>query len=134
MAEMGRPPKEFDKKSFVDLIGFGCSQEEICWFFRDKDTGIPANPDTLSRWCKRTYGMTFQEFKKQNELMPLKIQLRRIQLELSKKSAAMAIFLGKNYLGQSDHVVIEDKSALERLDEILKGVHENAVDIQRKAD
>lgn len=134
MAEMGRPPKEFDKKSFADLIGFGCSQEEICWFFRDKDTGIPANPDTLSRWCKRTYGMTFQEFKKQNELMPLKIQLRRNQLELSKKSAAMAIFLGKNYLGQSDHVVIEDRTALDKLDEILKGTQENAVELQRKAE
>ena len=102
MARKGRPVKEFDKKAFADLIGFGCSQEEICWFFRDKDTGIPANPDTLSRWCKRTYGMTFQEFKKQNELMPLKIQLRQNQLELSKKSAAMAIWLGKHYLGQTD--------------------------------
>lgn len=108
---MGRPTKEFDKKQFADLIGFGCSQEEICWFFRDKDTGIPANADTLSRWCKRTYGMNFQEFKKQNELMPLKIQLRKNQLELSKKSAAMAIFLGKNYLGQSDRTIIEDEGA-----------------------
>lgn len=107
----GRPRKEFDKKAFADLIGFGCSQEEICWFFRDKDTGIPANADTLSRWCKRTYGMNFQEFKKQNELMPLKIQLRKNQLELSKKSAAMAIFLGKNYLGQSDRTIIEDEGA-----------------------
>lgn len=107
----GRPTKEFDKKQFVDLIGFGCSQEEICWFFRDKDTGIPANADTLSRWCKRTYGMNFQEFKKQNELMPFKIQLRKNQLALSKKSAAMAIFLGKNYLGQSDRTIIEDEGA-----------------------
>lgn len=107
----GRPTKEFDKKQFTDLIGFGCTQEEICWFFRDKDTGIPANADTLSRWCKRTYGMNFQEFKKQNELMPLKIQLRKNQLELSKKSAAMAIFLGKNYLGQSDRTIIEDEGA-----------------------
>lgn len=62
----GRPTKEFDKKSFADLVGFGCSQEEICWFFRDKDTGVPANVDTLSKWCKRTYGMSFQEYKKQD--------------------------------------------------------------------
>lgn len=109
MARTGRPKKEFDKKAFADLIGFGCSQEEICWFFRDKDTGIPANVDTLSRWCKRTYGMNFQEFKKQNELMPLKIQLRRNQLELSKKSAAMAIFLGKNYLDQKDNPTDTDE-------------------------
>ena len=59
----GRPTKEFDKKAFADLIGFGCSQDEICWFFRDRDTGKPANPDTLSRWCKRTYGLNFQEWR-----------------------------------------------------------------------
>lgn len=35
-------------------------------------------------------------------LMPLKIQLRKNQLDLSKKSAAMAIWLGKQYLGQRD--------------------------------
>lgn len=122
MAKMGRPSTEFDKKAFADLIGFGCSQEEICWFFRDKETGISANPDTLSRWCKRTYGMTFQEFKKQNELMSLKIQLRKNQLDLSKKSAAMAIFLGKNYLGQRDSVEYEDKESLARLDAILEGM------------
>lgn len=99
----GRPKKEFDKRAFSDLIGFGCDQGEICWFFRDKETGKPANPDTLSRWCKREYGLNFQEYKAQNELMPLRIQLRKNQLELSKKSAAMAIFLGKNYLGQRDY-------------------------------
>lgn len=100
----GRPKKEFDKKTFADLIGFGCTQEEICWFFRDVDTGKPANPDTLSRWCKRTYGVNFQEFKEKNSLMPLKITLRKNQLKLSEKSAAMAIWLGKQYLGQSDTV------------------------------
>ena len=130
MARTGRPKKEFDKKAFADLIGFGCSQEEICWFFRDKDTGIPANADTLSRWCKRTYGMNFQEFKKQNELMPLKIQLRRNQLELSKKSAAMAIFLGKNYLGQTDKIKYESESN-GRLEDLIEGlkiddIHEQA--------
>lgn len=59
--------------------------------------------DTISRWCKREFGLNFQEFRKQNGAMVLKIQLRQNQLALSKKSAAMAIFLGKNYLGQSDN-------------------------------
>ena len=125
MARTGRPQKEFDKKAFADLVGFGCSQEEICWFFRDEN-GKPANVDTLSRWCKRTYDMNFQEFKKQNELMPLKIQLRKNQLELSKKSASMAIFLGKNYLGQRDSVEYEDSEALNKLDQILKSMDEKA--------
>lgn len=121
---VGRPKKDFDKKAFSDLIGFGCSQEEICWFFRDRDTGRPANIDTLSRWCKRTYGLNFQEYKRQNELVALKIQLRKNQIELSKKSAAMAIFLGKQYLGQSDTPMIEvnmhEQTAEDALSKSLK--------------
>ena len=97
----GRPLKEFDKKAFVDLVGLGCTQEEICWFFRD-DTGKVANADTLSRWCKRTFGVNFQEYFKQNGYMRLKIKLRRNQLQLSEGSSAMAIWLGKQYLGQTD--------------------------------
>ena len=116
---MGRPVKEYDVKQFVDLIGIGCGQEEICWWFRD-ETGKPANIDTISRWCKRTFGLTFQEFRVQNGAMALKIKLRRNQLKLSEKSAAMAIFLGKQYLGQTDtptgnNAEIEDLSPLAEL-------------------
>ena len=116
MARTGRPKKEFDKKTFQDLVGLGCTQEEICWFFRD-ETGKSANIDTLTRWCKREFGMTFQEYSRQNGCIALKIQLRRNQMNLSKSSAAMAIFLGKNLLGQTDRVEqtvmeVEDLSSL----------------------
>ena len=122
----GRPTKEFDKKAFQDLVGLGCSQEEICWFFRD-ETGKPANIDTLTRWCKRTFDMTFQEYFAKNGYMALKIKLRRNQFKLSEKNAAMAIFLGKNYLGQKDFFESDNKDALAKLDQILDGVKENAV-------
>ena len=116
MARTGRPKKEFDKKIFQDLVGLGCTQEEICWFFRD-ETGKSANIDTLTRWCKREFDMTFQEYFRQNGCIALKIQLRRNQMNLSKISAAMAIFLGKNLLGQTDRVEqtvmeVEDLSSL----------------------
>ena len=106
-AKMGRPLKSFDKKMFVDLIGIGCGCDEICWVFRD-DSGKPANIDTLSRWCVREFGMTFKEYRQKNGAMFLKIQLRKNQIALSKTSAAMAIFLGKNYLGQADEPVVRD--------------------------
>lgn len=123
MSNAGRPQKEFDKKTFVDLVGLGCSQEEICWFFRD-DKGKVANVDTLSRWCKRTFGANFQEYFAQNGGMALKIRLRRNQLKLSEKSAAMAIFLGKQYLGQKDVVEMEkkDNGILKELTEYMKNV------------
>lgn len=122
----GRPAKEYDKKTFVDLIGLGCTQEEICWFFRD-DTGKPANIDTLSRWCVRTFGLNFQEFYKSNGGVALKIKLRRNQVKLSEKSAAMAIWLGKQYLGQKESPEVDDPEALKRAREILGGV-ESVID------
>lgn len=118
---MGRPTKEYDLKAFQDLVGLGCTQEEICWYFRD-ETGKPANVDTLTRWCKRQFGMTFQEYFRQNGYMALKIKLRRNQFKLSEKSAAMAIWLGKQYLGQKDAPESEDPVALKRAKEILGGI------------
>lgn len=122
MARTGRPKKEFDKKTFSDLVGLGCNQEEICWFFRD-ESGKPANIDTLTRWCKREFDMTFQEYFRQNGNMALKIQLRRNQMNLSKSSAAMAIFLGKNLLGQTDKIeqTVLEVEDLSSLADMLKG-------------
>ena len=123
-AKMGRPLKEYDAKVFADLIGIGCGCDKICWFFRD-EAGKPTNIDTLSRWCVRTFGMTFQEYRRQNGAMFLKIQLRKNQISLSKTSAAMAIFLGKNYLGQTDEPV-----ATEGKNELLQSL----LDLERKAE
>lgn len=122
----GRPTKEFDIKAFQDLVGLGCSQEEICWFFRD-ETGKPANIDTLTRWCKRTFDMTFQEYFAKNGYMALKIKLRRNQFKLSEKNAAMAIFLGKNYLGQRDYYETDNQEAIDKLDKILEGMKQDAI-------
>lgn len=100
-AKRGRPKKEIDKKTFLDLVGIGCTQEEICWFFRD-DSGRSLSDETLSRWCKEQFGMNFSEYYRKNGAMEGKISLRRAQFHLAHKSAAMAIFLGKNLLGQKD--------------------------------
>ena len=127
MPRTGRPKIEFDEKSFQDLVGLGCTQEEICWYFRNEN-GKPANIDTLTRWCKRTYGMTFQEYFKENGYMVAKIRLRRNQLKLSERSAAMAIWLGKQLLGQKDRIEVEAaitddtrEEIREMLDELDKG-------------
>lgn len=130
MARTGRPKIEFDIKAFADLVGLGCTQEEICWYFRD-ETGKPANIDTLTRWCKRTFGMTFQEYSRKNGYMALKIKLRRNQFKLSEKSAAMAIFLGKQYLGQRDVVEYNQgitDEAREEVNKLLESVKQDAGD------
>lgn len=94
MAKMGRPRKEIDQKIFENLCGIQCTEAEICSVF-------DCCEDTLNAWCKRTYGETFSDtYKKKRQLG--KPSLRRMQWELAKKNASMAIFLGKQYLGQSD--------------------------------
>lgn len=108
---MARPRKEINQEMFEKLCGLFCTEEEIAGVF---DCSV----DTIERWCKRTYGENFAEtFKKKNAKG--KMSLRRYQMELAKKNAAMAIFLGKNYLGQKDSFEFEDNDALNRLDSIL---------------
>lgn len=96
--KMGRPHKEIDKEQFEKLCGLQCTLEEIAGFFN-------CDVNTVETWCKRTYSLNFSEVFKQC-CSTGKISLRRMQFKLAEKSAAMAIFLGKNYLGQKD--IIEE--------------------------
>lgn len=96
MARTGRPKKNIDKNQFESLCGLQCTLEEICGWF-----GVCS--DTLESWCKRTYKMNFSEVFKQKRGVG-KISLRRHQWRLAEKNANMAIFLGKQYLGQKDQV------------------------------
>lgn len=93
---MARPRKEIDQKQFENLCGLQCTLEEICGWFDVTDK-------TLDGWCKRTYGSSFSDVFKEKRGAG-KISLRRAQFRLAEKSAAMAIFLGKQYLGQKDVV------------------------------
>ena len=93
--KMGRPKKEIDQTLFEKLCGIMCTEEEIAGIM---DCSI----DTIERWCKDTYGATFADIYKKYSAAG-KSSLRRIQFKLAERSAAMAIFLGKQYLGQTDY-------------------------------
>ena len=57
-----------------------------------------------------------------------KMSLRRHQFELSKTNATMAIWLGKQYLGQTDKVTVEGEvkeSALDKICNAIEGVKRN---------
>lgn len=90
-----------DKKQFEKLCGLQCTLMEICSYFDVED-------DTLNLWCKKTYGTTFSEIFKQKRGVG-QVSLRRMQWQLAEKNPSMAIFLGKNYLGQRDNVEVEHK-------------------------
>ena len=107
----GRPQKEIDKKIFENLCGLQCTLEEIAGVF-------DCSADTIERWCKREYGETFAETYKKHSAKG-KMSLRRTQFKLAEKSAAMAIFLGKNYLGQKDNIIETDEQTLQAVGEAL---------------
>ena len=107
----GRPRKEIDNKIFENLCGLQCTLEEIAGVF---DCSV----DTIERWCKREYGETFAEVYKKHSAKG-KTSLRRIQFKLAEKSAAMAIFLGRNYLGQKNNDIETDEQTLQAVGEAL---------------
>ena len=110
----GRPEKVIDRKQFESLCALQCTLFEVCSFFDVTDK-------TLSKWCHKEYDMSF------SEVFAIKrgagqISLRRSQFKLAEKNAAMAIWLGKQYLEQKDVVEVTDPEAFKRAREILEGV------------
>ena len=94
MAKMGRPVKEINQKTFEGLCKIQCTEEEICAILDISD-------ETLNRWCKKTYNKTFVEVFKEKRTGG-KASLRRSQWKLAETNATLAIWLGKQYLGQRD--------------------------------
>lgn len=91
---MGRPPKQIDKEQFEKLCLLQCTEEEIAGWF---DCSV----DTIERWVKREYAATFAEiYAKYKEKG--RISIRRAQFKLMQTSAPVAIWMGKQYLGQRE--------------------------------
>ena len=87
---------KINKDQFEKLCALQCTEQEIASFF---DVSV----DSLERFCKNEYDCRFAAvFKKKRDVG--KISLRRTQFKQAEKSTSMAIWLGKQYLGQADHV------------------------------
>lgn len=95
MGKRGRAPVDLDIQQFESLCGLQCTEAEVCSFF-----GITEK--TLAGWCDRTYGKKFSQVFREKRGIG-KVSLRRTQWQLAKKSPAMAIWLGKQYLGQKEN-------------------------------
>jgi hypothetical protein len=92
---MARPLKEISEEQFDKLCGIQCTLAEIANFFN-------CSEDTIENWCKRTFEMGFSDIYKQKRGGG-RVSLRRKQMEVAMSgNVAMLIFLGKQYLGQSD--------------------------------
>lgn len=110
----GRPQIQINKKEFEKLCALQCTQLEFCSWFN-------CTEDTLNAWCKREYeGMNFSEVFAIKRGMG-KISLRRTQWQLAEKNPSMAIFLGKQYLNQSDNPQAEEATQ-KTIDALLEAV------------
>jgi hypothetical protein len=96
---MARPQIEINKEHFENLCNLQCTLNEIAGFFK-------CSPDTIENWCKRTYEEGFSDTYKRYSQNG-KISLRRYQFKLAEKNASMAIWLGKQYLGQTDVITAQ---------------------------
>ena len=114
----GRPRIQIDAAQFENLCKLQCTQTEIAGWFN-------CSPDTIERWCIRNYKMPYNEaYAIYSEAG--KISLRRAQWQMAQKNASMAIFLGKNYLGQSDDPkkYAKEETAEDKLDKLLDSLED----------
>ena len=101
----GRPKKKIDEQQFEAMCSIQCTKDEICNI-------LNCNEQTLTRWCKDTYNLAFCDIYKRFADTG-KRSIRRYQFELAKKNTAMAIWLGKQYLGQRDSLDLSSNDANE---------------------
>ena len=105
---MARPRKVINQKQFESLCAIQCTQEEICYVLDVCD-------ETLTRWCKEVYGLSFSEVFKQKKALG-KTSLRRNQWKLAENgNSTMQIWLGKQILKQSESP-IQDEIKLKELE------------------
>lgn len=91
---MARPRIYIDAEQFKGLCNIQCTLAEISEWFK-------CSEDTIERWCKRELKMGFADAYKKYSVSG-KISLRRYQMKMAEHNATMAIWLGKQYLGQTD--------------------------------
>ena len=93
----GRPKIRMNAEQVEPLAEFGCTTLEIAKFFKCDESTV-----------RKRYKSEMAAGKEK-----MKIKLRQQQFRLSENNAAMAIFLGKNYLGQTDRQSIDLTGNLE---------------------
>lgn len=109
---MARPKKEIDYVVVEKLASIQCTQEEIANF-------LDISVRTLQRDDKFCH-----VYKKGMDNG--KMSLRRTQFKLAEKNTSMAIFLGKQYLGQRDVIETDNKHEITKVEELLDKIENEA--------
>lgn len=112
---MARPRIDIDPEQFTKLCMIQCTLSEIASWFK-------CSEDTIERWCQRELKKSFADAYKMFSADG-RISLRRTQFKMAEKSTAMAIWLGKQYLGQREVVeqTVNTSSTVEMIAKELMG-------------
>jgi hypothetical protein len=109
---MARPKIEIDKGQFEKLCGLQCTKSEIAGYF-------DCSEDTIERWCHREYKESFAVVFGKKRVTG-KISLRRSQFRMAETNPTMAIWLGKQYLGQAERqeiaVSVQDDDTIKEME------------------
>ena len=116
----GRPSKLplIDKGHFEGMCKIQCTKDEMCGIFQ-------VDEKTLTKWCEETYKLSFSDaYKKLSSTG--KMSLRRQQFKSAENgNVTMQIWLGKQWLGQTDKVESSNinmgtETSLDRIENIIK--------------
>lgn len=110
---MARPRIEIDLEQFQKLCAIQCTLSEIASWFK-------CSEDTIENWCKRELKRGFSDAYK-NFSANGKISLRRTQFRLAEHNVSMAIWLGKQYLGQKERI---ETNIIENIDDSMRRMDE----------
>lgn len=112
---MARPRLNIDKEQFEKLCSIQCTLNEIAGYFN-------CSEDTIENWCKRTYKEGFSDIYAKKRGVG-KISLRRSQFRMAETNPTMAIWLGKQYLGQTERqevaVSVNDDETIKEMDDFF---------------
>ena len=105
-----------DQAEFEKLCEIQCTQEEIACFFS-------CSVDSVNTWCKRVYGRKFAEVFVEKRGAG-RVSIRRSQFRLAEFNPTMSIWLGKQYLSQTDKqevaVAVNDDDTIKRMGEYFE--------------
>ena len=97
---MSRPRKEIDWKTLDAILQYGAIK-------KDASSILGVSDDTLERRIQEEHECTFAEYREQKRA-PLRVKLGQKQFEVAMNgNVTMLIWLGKQWLGQTDKQEIE---------------------------
>ena len=117
----GRPSKLplINKEHFEGMCRIQCTKDEMCAIFQ-------VHEETLTKWCHATYSVGFSDIYKKLSSTG-KMSLRRQQFKSAEAgNITMQIWLGKQYLGQTDKIEQKQEDKLDVLIETLGSAIKNA--------